>query len=517
MMKTQEINAKAGLKDYFEILSNFTKIQNQAATYSSYLFALLGYKFTNHIKEANFYHYASEAYILCLFSELKDDIQNDVLKSLHNNKNPIDVKYSYNDILIKINDAEINEAKFMKILEFLLGTEGTNDSIVKVTQLKLAQLFLKKVKLSKKEIIDVKSHANLTRTEFEDILINMLRKGLNYTLNELDPSEEDKSNLILFDSFKSPENHEKPTFGYFVNEINKRKGKTSTGNIESSKVEIEIVNPYLIFYNFSIVNFSDFLVDIDIFIEDANSIIYKIKQLLAFYYDKSFELFNFVYGLSLTLMNSAANLNVIKYLESIFKIFAGKTVLGIKLVQKKKEQLKDWINSSFIGELNKDLVKSFKAFYINNIFERYIKPSQELRTFLITNTFNFAIDAYGMTKTQIDSFILMMSQRIQGIFELLKVNKEKIFGPNPLFKIIYNNGRYIDIEINKNLNLLKNQVVANFINDLFNQINEVRNLSITDLVKNVASLSQSSKIFLLKSFMNILTSDDKSSPSPYNK
>ncbi len=92
------------------------------------------------IKSPNFYHYTTEAWLLTVFTQLKNSFKSDG-NSLNNKPNR-----NFKDLFIYIKKLKLNEQLFLKNLEIILGTYDLKDNIIKVSEFKLSQHFLIKLK-----------------------------------------------------------------------------------------------------------------------------------------------------------------------------------------------------------------------------------------------------------------------------------------------------------------------------------------------------------------------------------
>jgi hypothetical protein len=120
----------------------------------------------------------------------------------------------------------------------------------------------------------------------------IVQKALNLTLNELDTKEEDKNSLMLLNVFtemkaKYFEKHDKLEENENLNKnlsLDEFKQEVFKNikveeNVSPSKSDVEIMNPYEIFYYFSISNLGELIQDINIFIINCSGIIGKAQFL----------------------------------------------------------------------------------------------------------------------------------------------------------------------------------------------------------------------------------------------
>lgn len=240
---------------YYNTLTNIT--DSQYFGYFIIFFNSITIYGRSPIKSRNFYHYITEAWILTVFSHLKNAIK---AEGKIPNFKPI---RNFKDLFYFIKNLKINEQLFSKNLEIILGTYDLSDNIIKVSEFKLSQQFLKKLKLIFENENEMKSsfrnlklyilsneirkhnsyfydcnsstifekaeqnnaniqqnkmklsnpddndedffnHVNfdLNKSGFLYLMKDILDKVLNYTLNELDGREKYKESSRLYDTYR---------------------------------------------------------------------------------------------------------------------------------------------------------------------------------------------------------------------------------------------------------------------------------------------------------------------------
>jgi len=283
---------KVALNEYFQILSNFEnikqKLQEKRETILSYLFYRFGYTFSTKLTEPNFYHFAAESWFLTILNQLKVIIREEITEKKI--KNQECTEFTFNDLLTKIFSIVLNESLFIENLEIILGTYQIAEDVVKITQIKLGQIFIEKICKSKEDTLAKPIPANINRRNFEDVLFLVLKKAVNYTLNCLDSKQNNKDSLLLLNIFtemkkRNKENH---FLNVFIDEVNKQKEEENKEEHDESEREnrIEILNPSSAFYYFAISSLGEVLEDIEIFNMNSDGIITKLRVLITRSYSK---------------------------------------------------------------------------------------------------------------------------------------------------------------------------------------------------------------------------------------
>lgn len=516
-MKQDNVQStKKTLNSFFKLLSDNQNIRavlnsnkNQIA---NYLFSVLGYKFEGSIHNANFYHYTSEAWLLAMYQELKEDLQKEILNKLKNNEQAINIEYDYNNIIEKISNLNVDETNFLRNLELLLGTYKTSDNIVKITQVKLSQLFLKKVSIAKKEILSKKIPSHLSKKEFEDLLICIMRRGLNYTLNELDPKEEDKYSLLINDAYTHLQTDSEviPSFDAYLQEINKRKSvnEETPGRDRTNNEDVELPNAYSIFYNFAVNSFKDFNQDIKLFNLNSSSTLFKIKKLTKNYLSNLSEFAKLSSNLVDYLSNNLKALRTTKavqFLHSVYSAYRDSFKNGLDTLNNKYTDLRGWINKSYADILHTDFIQKISNTGTNAriyIYENIVSPARDVFVFYSTNTFNIVVKTANWTKEQITNVIKSVSEIICSVASKASEGKKSYFGEGPLFNIHTDQEKYINIEINKSLNILDNEKVKDAANEI---VNKIVNMSMYEAIETGVKNTIAAKKFIVERFRKMLS------------
>lgn len=495
---TRTINKYFSLVNKFEKLKTY--IKNSKEGFMNTFFNLFAYRFETPLIRPNFYHYTAEAWLLTVFKRLQMDYQEEMVKGKKDFLN-----YSFNDILEKIYESftfESDEDLFIENLEVLLGTYKITDHILKITQMKLSQMFLKKIQLAKESTINKRIEEPLSKINFEDILFMIVQKALNLTLNELDTKEEDKNSLMLLnvftemkakyfekhDRFEENENLNKNlSLDEFKEEV--FKNIKVEDNVSPSKSDVEIMNPYEIFYYFSISNLGELIQDINIFIINCSGIIGKAQFLFK---NNLLKMKNYLQMSKAIAMGLSNNLRLnifVNYVTNIYQVLYSKEQQVVQIGKNKISQLKSWINDSVFISTSKDIIfvscDAMKGILHDQVYE----PIKDVSIMYTKFGFNIFVK-YGTYS----------KEYIKKIYDDLRTKLIQLFGDGgPLIKFRTDmQEKYINIAINTTMIFTDYEKVKILVKDF---IEKISNKEIID------SLSVNKvKSILVRNFKRIIGS-----------
>jgi hypothetical protein len=505
-----ENHPKETLINYFTTLNSFIDIIVKAKTsqtgHLNYLITLLNLKFPYPIQDSHFYHFVSEAWLLGTLQELKKKYIKELEENILLEDNlKFSFNKSYKQILQDIHSIDVDANFFIDCLEVLLGTFKLQDPVIKVTQMKLSNVYLEKTKTAKSEILDINIPDDLTKEQFEQFLFQIMLYGLGYTLNELDPKVTDKKSKILIDAYVKIDNTDdfEVTFEKYVEELNQHLKQ------KMSEAEIELLNLEKTFFNFAKYQFHDILDNIKVFnvnMGNSATLIYDLSV------DKMKKIYKSIKDY-ITILKSSESGVLPNYLyndllkNNVCRIYSlGESALNSIVIFKNNATCELTTNS--IGKAKQIKESLFEYFGDNIILYKNLSPftiHNNLKSLIIYttgNTYNVIMNTSTWTKEAFLNYLFLVktivNQRI-GTF------KNLIFeGDSPMLKITSDNEKYLHLEIRKNLTLL------NVINDL---VSKFRAFDMVDYSK------QSIKNLIYKFRTNILQEDmsnNKKIPTPYS-
>lgn len=437
-------NPKNALINYFTILTKFRNNYKKINKSESYLQSLINIKLDNPIKNINFYHYISEAWILSILFGLKQKFLKDLENEISENKKITEfLGKNFNDILFDIKDIEINEQFFIDTLEILLGTDKLDDQVVKITQMKLSQLFLRKMNIARKEILEQEYCSELNRKQFEDIIYLTLLNGINLTLNELDPREDDKNSKLLLNVFLELNKNKDRQIDLktYISEVNRKRK-----NIEGSK-DIAVLNPEITFYNFAQYELSDLINNLETFLLNNTNIdtltVDKMRKKVGQYKQNVTSIVSYIED------SSELNL-VVGYLYKISDIFFGGRVSATTVWT--YNTLKKWI--TIVPEGLSLVNKIALPRYIGNTY-RFI--TRDVVGNITAKAFMLSFNVANWGKDKITNFITNASDILSNVIKPVCDYADD----NSFFEIIHKDDL---IQIKLKYNVIARDTITNLIN-----------------------------------------------------
>jgi hypothetical protein len=430
-------------------------------------FSLLGYKYTSSIQNNNFFHFATEAYIISVIKEIKENLKEE-------------------EILVKLLSEEVEEDDFLDNLEILIGNTNSSDDQVKISSDKLAQIFLNNIKYEKEE----------NGNDYKDNSLSIdifFKRIVNYSLNSLNYSEDEK-NLDLFntfDKYKTVEgglNIEK-----FVEEFkNKMYQDSKTKTLRQC-----VQNECEVYFYFAQVSFKDFINDINHFNQQSTSVIY----------------------IGIALFKAQLNSQTSK-LKNLYD-FTSKNVSSIKEdIVSKTELVKSnclsklYLVNKFIGEKFNNskagLLNNYPAVYdkISQYNQAYLTPIQSRMTVLKDDSYSFLLNSYSKGK---NSFEDVKKSIIEKVAETYKVSYEK--ASNFVHVSVDNLGKIAIVQVCYDKINSSRTIFYSLLESIQSYVKNYNLEQLKVLAKNTYSLGKTKMIDSYEKFLGITVTDKKTEES----
>ena len=364
------------IREYLKSLRNY---------YMNYFFNYFGYRYESIIENPNFFHFISQAWLVNAFEEIKET-------TISENEN-------YSTILEKLFDVEISKKKLISSLELITETIYVSDPAIKLTEVTLGKNFLKHIKIVLNDWKSQYNKASLNKKEFGNIIMDILSKTVNLTINEIDTLENENNDLIFYNTYNEmiAINQELTLEEYICKVEELRNG----GKNKDNSHDITITNACEAFFFFTQTSLSLLIIDLEMFNQQYTSLISKIRIVInkkgksvQEYLSKFTEEFCKLY---INLKNDAKNKNLFEFYNTIYdKILLINESSKIMVVSKYKNY-KEWINS--IDMKNVFSYPKFVVGKLNNlssnstlfIYQKIYQPTKDI-TFTTTGySYNFII------------------------------------------------------------------------------------------------------------------------------
>lgn len=362
------------LKEHFVSIKNYLNSTNSSMIKK--YFNVLGYKYSSIIPNNNFFHFATEAYLISAIKESQEKLTTDAIC----------------EMVLK---ASVEEKDFLENLEILIGTYQTSHNIVKFSEAKLAKIFLKKLEILKQ------ASSEETNSDSK-ALIQILRKAVNLTINELSGDEGQEDSLLLYDTFIDLD--KQATLEGFCNAYLENLGK----NAYYAKNSCEV------FYNYSITSIEQFVEDLNSFNQQNTSIIYIGFAFIQAQYRNQSTRLTTIYKLS------RSNLKEVK------KDLDSKTGLIKSEMASRLEIMNKWVKSTY--SVYKDTYKEKyptvfeKISYLN---ESYFTPVQTKMVNYSGEYYTFILNSYSKGVSKFDEAKLNILEKVSATYKETTESAEK--------------------------------------------------------------------------------------------
>ena len=296
-------------------------------------------------------------------------------------------------------DVEISKKKLISSLELITETIYVSDPAIKLTEVTLGKNFLKHIKIVLNDWKSQYNKASLNKKEFGNIIMDILSKTVNLTINEIDTLENENNDLIFYNTYNEmiAINQELTLEEYICKVEELRNG----GKNKDNSHDITITNACEAFFFFTQTSLSLLIIDLEMFNQQYTSLISKIRIVInkkgksvQEYLSKFTEEFCKLY---INLKNDAKNKNLFEFYNTIYdKILLINESSKIMVVSKYKNY-KEWINS--IDMKNVFSYPKFVVGKLNNlssnstlfIYQKIYQPTKDI-TFTTTGySYNFII------------------------------------------------------------------------------------------------------------------------------
>lgn len=184
------MDTKTQIQDLFNITSQFSTTRNSLNKLfnqqMSEFFDYIGFSFRGVIENPNIMHIIAEAWLLTLFEGISTSVVE-----------------RYSDLLGLILEYDVPLNEYIKNIQILTKIFNIRESVL-TNDSNVYEVFLINLNEAKIEILDQAPFEELdSKRTFEDLMLEIIRTGVNYSINEFNSSELNKKNLKMFKSYTS--------------------------------------------------------------------------------------------------------------------------------------------------------------------------------------------------------------------------------------------------------------------------------------------------------------------------
>ena len=483
------------IREYLKSVKNY---------YMNYFFNYFGYRYESIIESPNFFHFISQAWLVNAFEQIKQTSNLD-------NEN-------YTSIIEKLFEVDVNKKKLISSLELITETIYVSDPTIKITELTLGKNFLKHIKQVLKEKKNQFSKTILTKEEFGMIIMEILRKTVNLTINEIDSFDADNKNLIFYETYQEMISlNESPTLEEFTFKVEEK----SNGKNEANKLDITMTNACEAFYFFSQSSFSTLIVDLEMFNLQYTSFISKIRIILN---KKGHSLKEFMFKIYKDLEQIYSNVkdNIkFKKLFEFYKISNEKLKIfkdnSREMVVTKYNNYRDWVYNSkikntfmypgFIFEKVNELSSNSRVFLYDKIYQ----PSKNITFSASAYSYNLIINnVENVKESSLTVYSSIKENTLKLLNSKLKIKEDYI---DKFIKIhVDEEKNLIIIEISKKLFAINSDKFTTFISKT---LEILKNLKLKENIQQIYEKSKETSLHLkdkaIEKYKKFVTFFDKNS------
>jgi hypothetical protein len=369
------VQKNRNIREYLKSMKNY---------YLNYFFNYFGYRYEPIIENPNFFHFISQAWLVNAFEQIKGS--------------SVKEEENYSTIMKKLLDVDVDKKQLISSLELITETIYISDPAIKLTELNLGKNFLKHIKKvlsDSKNELDFKESIN--KNEFGVIVMEILKKTVNLTINDIDSVDNDNQNLILLDTFNELlAKNENFSLEDFTSKVEERRD-----NENNSAKDVTITNACEAFYYFGQSSLSTLIIDLEMFNQQYSSFISKIKIILS---KKSYTLNELLKKFSTNMGSLYIHVRdnikfqrLNEFYNSVMMKLSNFKENSSEIVSSHYKNYKDWILSLNISNL---------PFYSTLAYEKINTYTQISRVFLYEKVFLPTIAITVATTSSTYSFIL---------------------------------------------------------------------------------------------------------------
>jgi len=462
-INTHENTKITHILEKFELFKE--NLKERKNFYINYFFYFFGDHYESIINSVNFFHYATESILLEILKKKNPEV-------LLNSRGPELFEY--------MKGLRIDYQKYYDNIKLLTGSCYFYDMATKISEMKIASLFLQKFNFyNEKEIENLSNEKE--NLNFESLFLSITQKATSSVLYDLNPiqlnNEELKetfdSELIFFYCFYEAKNKNLILINFIKSIQNK-----SDVNLKILN-DNKLMNIVKMFYFFSKTKFEDFMLDLELFGDYSTSLYEKIKKISI----KNYEMLNSNFKKSLRKTLPYENL------KSFYNIISYKLTDSAVIVKSKIMSFKLWINDS-IKNCPNFFYEKFKVSQIF-IYDKVLQPS---KNFLVLYTNKYTTLLFTNIKnvkkvsSEISNFFLEKAETFMNNLEN-KVNEKELF----IKFTADEQTNFVKVDLDNTVLMINPKRLKFFIDDLYNQI---RQYSLDILEKSKSFIFSRYKLFL---------------------
>jgi len=282
----------------------------------------------------------------------------------------------------------------IQTLELITGTLYVTDPAIKLSEIRLTQSFLRNLRgivdEKKREEID----RNLTKNEFDRVVMEMLSKSVNLTLNEVDQIDEHTS-LLLHNTYNELSRSE-TTLENYTKRVEEKRSDENKANDATNKKACEV------YYYFALTTLTDLIYDIDLFNQRSTSLLSKIGVILSKRGESLQNYFKKIYANMGSLLSGVKeNLRTEKLKEfyaNYYEKMSNLSSSSLQAVKTKVDSYKEWVGSNkyvqnalHYPNIFYEKASSYSSSSRVYVYDHIYSPCKNVTVTVTSDSYNFVL------------------------------------------------------------------------------------------------------------------------------
>jgi len=296
----------------------------------------------------------------------------------------------------------------------------------------------------------------LSKKDFEAIIMDILSKSVNYTINEVEKVQKIDS-TVLYDTFNQlkTENKEQLTLENFIKEVENKKlivfcSESSTKSICEA------------FFNFSIVSLEDLIYDLDMFNKQSTSLLQKLRIIFSKKSKSLSSLYqsflNYTYELIYKVGDNKRIEKIKDFYKSCYNKIYNAQEKSVQILKDKYNSYRDWVDHSYFKEVVNYPQFMFEKLNKSRIYmhDNIYVPCKDVTIKVTRNSYNLVVKNLENVKKTSEQLLSGVKEHTSSLYTKMKDDFSK----------------YVKIELDEK----KDAIVINISKDLMIEKEKFRSL-----------------------------------------
>jgi len=405
----QIVSTNSNIKNFLKFNKNY---------YTNYLFSYLGYKYQTNLENANFYHFVSQAWILNIFP---------------NQTQQESSSKQYSDILTELVNRNVEDLAIIQSLELITGTFSISDPVIKSTELRLTNIFLRNLRDVISDFRKQEISNDLTKVGFDRVILDLLLRAVNFTINESEKIDSQNS-LLLYDTYiELSSDQANLNITNFIKRVLEKRQESSQHSLENEQL---IITASTTFFNFARTSLVDLLYDLDLFNQQSQNLLYILSDIFSRRKQSVQSMLTVIYN---RFGNLLANVREIRYenLKDFYLNFYSKmkeySETSVTIFKKKVNTYKDWVNSIdyvqdalFYPKFYFEKASSYTVGSSIYLYEKMYSPCKNVTMTVTGDYYNFVLKNVENVRENSKKIYESVVEGLRTKYDLIKENLTQV-------------------------------------------------------------------------------------------